>query len=108
VRFQVLTAASMKMAVFWVVAPRSMVEDYRRFRGVCCLHHQDPEDSHLHETSRSKSQLILVRIDTVLDSSMEETCPAFCQELHLTNYSFSTIEIVRYHANKFSERRRFL
>jgi hypothetical protein len=37
VRFQVLAAASMKMAVFWVVAPCSLVEDYRRFRGVCCL-----------------------------------------------------------------------
>jgi hypothetical protein len=40
VRFQVLTAASMKMAVFWVVAPCSLVEVYRRFRGACCLHHQ--------------------------------------------------------------------
>jgi hypothetical protein len=40
VRFQVLTAASMKMAVFWVVAPRRLVEVYRRFRGACCLHHQ--------------------------------------------------------------------
>jgi hypothetical protein len=36
-RFQVLTAASMKMAVFWVVAPCSLVEVYRRFRGACCL-----------------------------------------------------------------------
>jgi hypothetical protein len=40
VRFQVLTAASMKTAVFWVVAPCSLVEVYRRFRGACCLHHQ--------------------------------------------------------------------
>jgi hypothetical protein len=31
VRFQVLTAASMNMAVFWVVAPYSLVEVYRRF-----------------------------------------------------------------------------
>jgi hypothetical protein len=29
----------MKMAVFWVVAPCSLVEVYRRFRGACC-HHQ--------------------------------------------------------------------
>jgi hypothetical protein len=40
VRFQVLTAVSMKMNVFWVVAPCSLVEVYRRFRGACCLHHQ--------------------------------------------------------------------
>jgi hypothetical protein len=26
VKFQVLTAASMKIAVFWVVAPKSLVE----------------------------------------------------------------------------------
>jgi hypothetical protein len=31
---------SMKMAVFWVVAPCCLVEVYRRFRGACCLHHQ--------------------------------------------------------------------
>jgi hypothetical protein len=27
------------MAVFWVVAPCSLVEVYQRFRGSCCLHH---------------------------------------------------------------------
>jgi hypothetical protein len=30
----------MKMAVFWVVAPCSLVEVYRRFKGACCLHHK--------------------------------------------------------------------
>jgi hypothetical protein len=28
----------MKIAVFWVVGPCSLVEVYRRFRGACCLH----------------------------------------------------------------------
>jgi hypothetical protein len=28
-----------KMAVFWVVAPCSLVEVYQRFRGPCGLHH---------------------------------------------------------------------
>jgi hypothetical protein len=34
------------MAVFWVVAPCSLVEFYQRFRGPCCLHHQgdQPDD----------------------------------------------------------------
>jgi hypothetical protein len=32
-KFQVLTAASMKVAVFWVVAPCSLEEVFRRFRG---------------------------------------------------------------------------
>jgi hypothetical protein len=31
--FAVLTAVSTKMAVFWVVAPCSLVEVYQRFRG---------------------------------------------------------------------------
>jgi hypothetical protein len=34
--FEVLTAVGKKMAVFWVVAPCSLVEIYRRFRGPCC------------------------------------------------------------------------
>jgi hypothetical protein len=40
VGFEVLTAVSTKMAVFWVVAPCSLAEVYQRFRGPCCLHHQ--------------------------------------------------------------------
>jgi hypothetical protein len=36
VGFEFLMAASMKMVVFWVVAPCSQVEVYRRFRGTCC------------------------------------------------------------------------
>jgi hypothetical protein len=30
----------MKMAVFWVVAPCSMVEFYRLFTDACCFHYQ--------------------------------------------------------------------
>jgi hypothetical protein len=45
VRFEVLTAVSTKMAVFWVVAPCSLVEVYQRFRRPCCLHHQGDESS---------------------------------------------------------------
>jgi hypothetical protein len=33
----------LKIAVFWVVAPCSLVEVYKRFRGPCCLHHQGDE-----------------------------------------------------------------
>jgi hypothetical protein len=40
VGFEVLTAVSTKMAVFWVVAPCSLVEVYQRFRGPFCLQHQ--------------------------------------------------------------------
>jgi hypothetical protein len=40
VRFQVLKAASMKMEVFWVVVPCSMVNIDPCCRGACCLSHQ--------------------------------------------------------------------
>jgi hypothetical protein len=36
----VLTAACMKMIVFWDVAPCSLVDSDRRFRVAYCLHHQ--------------------------------------------------------------------
>jgi hypothetical protein len=39
-RFQILTAASMKMTIFWDVAPCSLVQIDRRFKGTYCLHHQ--------------------------------------------------------------------
>jgi hypothetical protein len=40
VRFKVLTAMSMKMVVFWDVAPRSLVDTDRHFGGVYYLYHQ--------------------------------------------------------------------
>jgi hypothetical protein len=52
VRFQVLTATSMKFEVYWDVAPCSHFEVDRHFRGAYCLYHQgdngpsvDPLDS---------------------------------------------------------------
>jgi hypothetical protein len=44
VRFQVLTAASMKTTAVWDTAPCSLVEADRRFRGAYWLHH-DPDDA---------------------------------------------------------------
>jgi hypothetical protein len=79
----------LKMAVFWVVAPCSQVEVYRRFRGACSLHlhvialitetasasgtsvnvHQstrryNPDDSHLYSRRREnlKSHLHLIML----------------------------------------------
>jgi hypothetical protein len=37
VTIAVLTATSMKMTVFWDVAPCRLVETYRRFRGACLI-----------------------------------------------------------------------
>jgi hypothetical protein len=68
-RFEVLMAASMEMAVFWVVVP-CLVEAYRRFRGACCLHHQGDESLHGATTQKTaifkyNSCLNVVYIDTV-------------------------------------------
>jgi hypothetical protein len=40
VRFQVLSAPSMKVTVFWDVVPCCLIQTDRRFGGVYCLHHQ--------------------------------------------------------------------
>jgi hypothetical protein len=71
------TLCLLKMDVFWVVAPCSLVEFYQRFRGPCCLHHQgvrpetlvklyqttrcyDPEDISLHTHRRENLKSYLV------------------------------------------------
>jgi hypothetical protein len=79
---------SPKMAVFWVVAPCSLVEVYQRFRGPCCFHHQDdrpqaarssdslvnfyqttrrynPEDSHLRTHRRENLNLYLESVELI-------------------------------------------
>jgi hypothetical protein len=43
VRFEVFTASSMKIGVFWYVAPDSVADIDRRFREAYCLHHQGDE-----------------------------------------------------------------
>jgi hypothetical protein len=48
VRFYILTAASVKMAVFRVDGPCSHVEIDRRYRGTYCFHHQG-----VHEITRN-------------------------------------------------------
>jgi hypothetical protein len=45
VGFVLLTAASMKIDAFHVVAPYSVVEVYRRIRGTCCLQHREKEEN---------------------------------------------------------------
>jgi hypothetical protein len=45
VRFQVLTATSMNMAVFWDVVPSSLVDIDRCFRGAYLLNNQGNDDN---------------------------------------------------------------
>jgi hypothetical protein len=70
VRFQVLAATSMKMAVVWDVTSCTLVDNDRRFRGSYCLHHQGLEainkttQRHSPEDRRMKSDR---RTDTTSD-----------------------------------------
>jgi hypothetical protein len=57
---QVLKAASIKMAVFWVVASCRLVWVYRRFRGLYCLHHQG--DDWLHGATTQKTAIFNYQI----------------------------------------------
>jgi hypothetical protein len=60
------------MAVFWVVAPCSLVEVYQRFRGPCCLHHQGDRSSALQPRRQPSSHSppwkpqILLRVNKFL------------------------------------------
>jgi hypothetical protein len=62
----------MKMTVFWDVAPCSLVKVYRRFRGVCCLHHR-----HSRRQSSSKftnvSEVLAASIIAILEDSHLQT-----------------------------------
>jgi hypothetical protein len=50
----------LKMAVFWVVAPCSLVEVYQRFRGPCCLHHQGDALTRLHGAATQKTAIFIL------------------------------------------------
>jgi hypothetical protein len=52
----------LKMAVFWVVAPCSLVEVYQRFRGPCCLHHQG--DASRGATTQKTAIFVLIAVRT--------------------------------------------
>jgi hypothetical protein len=47
-RFQVLTAASMKFRVFCDVLPCSQINVDRRFRDACCLRHSPDDGGNTH------------------------------------------------------------
>jgi hypothetical protein len=68
-RLKVLTAANMKMIVFWDTAPCSLVEIDRRFRDAYCLHHRpdDEGNKHLYEIHGAISQMTVIFISLVID-----------------------------------------
>jgi hypothetical protein len=71
VRYQVLTAASMKMTAFWDIAPCSLAEIYRCSSAAHCLHHQDYTAQYPRRQSSDCAALLLFfRINSeVIDPS---------------------------------------
>jgi hypothetical protein len=69
------------MAVFWVVAPCSLVEVYQRFRGPYCLHHQGDKDRHLRTHRRKNLRSYLAPIRSAMS-----VVPSVCLSLspHVT------------------------
>jgi hypothetical protein len=53
-RFQILTAMNMKVAVIWNDAPFSLIDIDQRFRAAYCLHHQVASETSvsIHQTTR--------------------------------------------------------
>jgi hypothetical protein len=119
VRFQVLTAASrpMQMAVFWVVAPCTLVEVYRSFSGaliialmmeaastsVTSVNYQttrrnNPEDGHLHIPSIC---VLRFRRGTKLHTQNTRLIQTFKQLLHYIDH-YSTLLTIHnlYHINR--------
>jgi hypothetical protein len=47
-RFQILTAATVKRTAFWDIAPCCIVEVDRRLRGAYCLHHHSDDGGSVH------------------------------------------------------------
>jgi hypothetical protein len=76
VRFQVLTAASMKVRiVFWDVLPCKIIVD-RRFRDACCLYHQGWGSTIILHGSTSQK--------TILTFTLIDICVPLKQELQPT------------------------
>jgi hypothetical protein len=51
---------AVKMAVFWDVAPYSLVDINQCFRGAYCFHHQDDESLLMMEAVRSFETLVII------------------------------------------------
>jgi hypothetical protein len=62
------------MAVFWVVAPCSLIEVYQHFRGPCCLHHQGPDDGGSKDLWNVGKLLPLIALMMAAASTSENEC----------------------------------
>jgi hypothetical protein len=73
VRCQVLMASSIKMAIFWGVAPCNLLDTDRHFRGAYCLHHQGDCTLTMGQVSTSE-----LSITTTLQGTTSQKTVIFC------------------------------
>jgi hypothetical protein len=78
--FQVLTAASVKMTVFWDVAPCSLGEVYRRFRGAYCLLLPDYTAQHPRRQSPFYTFLVLCNWSSQISNKSTSKGPVYLTE----------------------------
>jgi hypothetical protein len=93
VRFQVLTVASVKVAIFWIVAPFSLVEVYLLFKGACCLHHQGDKhlsNARLHGATTQKTA-IFITTGCCWEASLIITLPPPTQLHHVPQVRWSQL-----------------
>jgi hypothetical protein len=99
--FEVLTAVSMKIAVFWVVAPCSLVEVYQRFRGPCYLHHQGESQQtaifafpSLQRTSTRRTSEYCLGTFTAVNLFISVS-PVECSVCHYSPSAFSSLSFIQ-------------
>jgi hypothetical protein len=92
------------MAVFWVVAPCSLVELYQRFRGPCCLHHQG-EGANILRTNHYSVNIVTVHsllsyiyFDLVITLKFNFSCILRIIKFHILIYTTK-----HYHATNISQ-----
>jgi hypothetical protein len=94
VGFEVLTAVSMKIAVFWVVAPCSLVEVYQRLPTL-------PSPRYMTEAAGFNETLITIDMTTSFHISEDHNL--YCNCIFIIYFSLNQIHLYRFISCEASE-----
>jgi hypothetical protein len=81
----------MKIAVFWIVAPCSLVDVYRRFRGTCCLHYQGDVSCIMYHAVSYAFVAQTYQSKVIQGSHCPSVCHVSARRIHLQNYDTGRI-----------------
>jgi hypothetical protein len=86
--FEVLMVAGIKMAVFWVIGPQSLVGVYWHFRSACCLHHLSHVEGskYLWNVSKFLWDLTVLQPRRQPSSNLMNVHSVFLKLLHSTDW----------------------